>query len=92
LRQDEYETVIIYDNENKKWLVGTNIPKHQKMLEKKGWTKTGSTKDGDVSYEAPKKAITFRDLNSKQREFTDEQKQQAAARLIDARNKKSDVA
>lgn len=92
MRQDEYESVFIYDYENKKWLVGTNIPAHQRMLEKKGWIKTGSTPDGDVAYEAPKKAITFRDLNSKHREFTDEQKQQAAARLINARNKKSSIA
>lgn len=81
MRADEYETIILYNNEKRVWEAGTNIPTHQAMFEKKGWTFTGETPSGDKGYEAPKNAITFRDLNKK-RVMTDEQKEAARERML----------
>lgn len=81
MRADEYETIILYNNEKRVWEAGTNIPTHQAMFEKRGWTFTGETPSGDKGYEAPKNAITFRDLNKK-RVMTEEQKEAARERML----------
>ena len=81
MRTEEYETILIYNPVRKVWEAGTNIPTHQAMFEKRGWTFTGETPSGDNGYEAPKNAITFRDLNKK-RVMTDEQKEAARERML----------
>jgi hypothetical protein len=81
MRTEEYETILIYNPVRRVWEAGTNIPTHQAMFEKRGWTFTGETPSGDKGYEAPKNAITFRDLN-KRRVMTEEQKEAARERML----------
>lgn len=82
---EEYETILIFNKEKKIWEAGTNIPTHQNLLERKGWKLVKETPDGEKGYEAPKNAITFRNLNANHRTLTPEQKAQAAERLANAR-------
>lgn len=87
MRIEEYETIIIWNPVRKMWEAGTNIPQHQAMFEKKGWKKTEDT-GYDMGYEAPKNALTFRDL-SKIRKMTDEEKAIARERMAKMRNAKA---
>lgn len=77
LTNEEKETVIIYDNIDKKWRVDTTITKHVNKFKKQGWTQTAEYvyEDGTVcggAFEGSAKAITIRDPNKK-RVMTDEQ-------------------
>lgn len=87
MRNDEFETIIIWNPVRKMWEAGTNIPQHQAMFEKKGWKKTADT-GYDVGYEAPKNALTFRDLN-KIRKMTEEEKAIARERMAKMRDAKA---
>lgn len=87
MRIEEYETIIIWNPVRKMWEAGTNIPQHQAMFEKKGWKKTGDT-GYDMGYEAPKNALTFRDLN-KIRKMTEEERAIARERMAKMRNTKA---
>lgn len=88
MRIEEYETIIIWDPVRKMWEAGTNIPQHQAMLEKKGWKKTGDT-GYDMGYEAPKNALTFRDLTKPKRQMSEAEKEKARERMRKIANSKS---
>ena len=80
MRNDEFETIIIWNPMRRMWEAGTNIPQHQAMFEKKGWKKTGDT-GYDMGYEAPKNALTFRDLTKPKRQMSEEEKAKARERM-----------
>lgn len=80
MRNDEFETIIIWNPMRRMWEAGTNIPQHQAMFEKKGWKKTGDT-GYDMGYEAPKNALTFRDLTKPKRQMSEAEKEKARERM-----------
>ena len=88
MRIEEYETIIIWNPVRKMWEAGTNIPQHQAMFEKKGWKKTGDT-GYDMGYEAPKNALTFRDLTKPKRQMSEAEKEKARERMRMIVNSKS---
>lgn len=88
MRNDEFETIIIWNPMRRMWEAGTNIPQHQAMFEKKGWKKTGDT-GYDVGYEAPKNALTFRDLTKPKRQMSEAEKEKARERMRMIVNSKS---
>ena len=70
LTSEEKETVIVYDNINKKWYADTTLSKHVNKLIKQGWTQTAEYvyEDGSVcggAFEGSENAITFRNPNKK---------------------------
>lgn len=70
LSVEERETVIVYDNIDKKWRVDTTLPKHVNRFKKQGWTQTAEYvyEDGSVCggvFEGSEKAITIRNPNKK---------------------------
>ncbi len=70
LSVEERETVIVYDNVDKKWRVDTTLPKHANRFKKQGWTQTAEYvyEDGSVCggvFEGSEKAITIRNPNKK---------------------------
>ena len=70
LTNEERETVIVYDNIDKKWYVDTTLPKHVNRFKKQGWTQTSEYiyEDGSVcggTFEGSEKAITIRNPNKK---------------------------
>jgi hypothetical protein len=70
LSNEERETVIVYDNIDKKWCADTTLTKHANKFKKQGWTQTTEYvyEDGTVCggvFEASDKAITIRDPNKK---------------------------
>lgn len=70
LSVEERETVIVYDNVDKKWRVDTTLPKHVNRFKKQGWTQTVEYvyEDGSVCggvFEGSEKAITIRNPNKK---------------------------
>lgn len=70
LSNDERETVIVYDNIDKKWRADTTLPKHVNRFKKQGWTQTAEYvyEDGSVcggAFEGSEKAITIRNPNKK---------------------------
>lgn len=70
LSTEERETVIVYDNVDKKWHVDTTIPKHMNRFKKQGWTQIAEYvyDDGNVCggvFEGTEKAITIRNPNKK---------------------------
>ena len=73
MRAEEYETIILFNKQDRKWEAGTNIPEHQAMFEKRGWRFVRSA-GGEKAYEAPKNAITFRDLSKAARPMSEERK------------------
>ena len=77
---EEQETILIYNAERRVWEVGTNIKSHQKIFEERGWRFIEETPAGERSYEAPKNALTFRDLNKK-RKVSEEQRAVLAERM-----------
>ena len=67
---EEKDTVIVYDNIDKKWRADTTIAKHANKFKKQGWTQTTEYvyEDGTVcggAFEGSEKAITFRNPNKK---------------------------
>lgn len=71
LSTEERETVLVYDNVDKVWLMDTTIPKHCNKAKKQGWTQTAEYvyEDGTVcggAFTAPARAITIRSAEKKQ--------------------------
>lgn len=71
LTTEERETVLVYDNVDKKWLMDTTVPKHLNKAKKQGWVQTAEYvyEDGTVcggAFEAPARAITIRNAEKKQ--------------------------
>ncbi len=70
LSNEEKETIIIYDNIDKKWYADTTLNKHVNRFKKQGWTQTAEYvyEDGSVcggAFEGSEKAITIRNPNKK---------------------------
>jgi hypothetical protein len=71
LSTEERETVLVYDNVDKKWLMDSTVPKHVNKAKKQGWTQTAEYvyEDGSAcggAFEAPARAITIRSAEKKQ--------------------------
>lgn len=71
LSAEERETILNYDNIDKKWIMDTTVPKHANKAKKQGWTQTSEFvyEDGVVCggvFEAPARAITIRNAEKKQ--------------------------
>ena len=71
LSAEERETVLVYDNVDKKWIMESTIPKHFNKAKKQGWEQTSEFvyEDGTVCggvFEAPARAITIRNAEKKQ--------------------------
>ena len=71
LSTDERETVIVYDNIEKKWVMDTTLSKHYNKAKKQGWEQISEFvyEDGTVCggvFEAPARAITIRNAEKKQ--------------------------
>lgn len=68
---EERETILNYDPVSRKWSAWTNVPEHIRKLQAKGWLLTAKTESEgteiDAWFEAPKNAITFRDLTKPKR-------------------------
>jgi hypothetical protein len=70
LTSEEKETVIVYDNMNRKWCADTVLTKHANKFKKQGWTQIveyvyeDGTACGGV-FEASDKGITIRNPNKK---------------------------
>ena len=70
LSTEERETVVVYDNIDKKWHVDTTLAKHMNKFKKQGWTQIVEYvyEDGSVvggAFVAPEKGITIRNPNKK---------------------------
>lgn len=77
LTNEERETVLVYDNIDKRWYVDTTLAKHVNKFKKQGWTQTAEYvyEDGSAcggAFEGAEKAITIRNPNKK-RVMSDEQ-------------------
>lgn len=71
LTNEERETIIVYDNINKKWYADTTLSKHVNKFKKQGWTQTAEYIYDDGSpcggaFIAPERAITIRSTTKKQ--------------------------
>lgn len=71
LSAEERETVLVYDNVDKKWLMDSTVPKHYNKAKKQGWVQTAEYiyEDGVVcggAFTAPARAITIRNAEKKQ--------------------------
>ena len=71
LTTDEKETILCYDQINKKWHMDTTISKHYNKARKQGWKQLVEYvyDDGTVCggrFEAPSRAITIRSTEKKQ--------------------------
>lgn len=77
LTQDERETILVYNGEDKVWHMDTTIPKHANKAKKQSWTQLteyvykDGTECGGV-FQAPAYAITIRSAEKKQ--MSDKQK------------------
>lgn len=76
LSTEERETVLVYDNVDKKWIMDTTISTHYNKAKKQGWIQTAELvyENGDVCggvFEAPARAITIR--NSEKKQMTEKQ-------------------
>lgn len=70
LSTEERETVVVYDNIDKKWHVDTTLAKHVNKFKKQGWTQIVEYvyEDGTVcggAFVAPEKGIAIRNPNKK---------------------------
>ena len=70
LSTEEKETILVYDNVDKKWYVDTTLTKHVNKFKKQGWIQTAEYvyEDGSVCggvFEGSEKAITIRNPNKK---------------------------
>lgn len=71
LSTEERETVLVYDNMDKVWLMDSTVPKHCNKAKKQGWEQTTEYiyDDGTVcggAFTAPARAITIRNAEKKQ--------------------------
>lgn len=86
LTNEERETVIVYDNIDKKWRVDTTLAKHMNKFKKQGWKQTAEFvyEDGSVcggAFEGSDRAITIRSAEKKQ--MTDKQLKNLASDIDD---------
>ena len=70
LTNEERETVLVFDNIDRKWHADTTLMKHANKLKKQGWDQVSEYvyEDGTVcggEFIAPEKGITIRDPNKK---------------------------
>ena len=70
LSNEERETVLVYDNVDRKWRVDTMLLKHVNKFKKQGWKQIVEYvyEDGSVCggvFEGGERAITFRNPNKK---------------------------
>lgn len=68
---EERETILVYDNITKEWIMDSSVPKHFRKALKQGWapTKQYIYEDGTVCamvLTAPERAITIRNTEKKQ--------------------------
>ena len=68
---EERETILVYDNITKEWIMDSSVPKHFRKAAKQGWTpiKQYIYEDGTVCamvLTAPERAITIRNTEKKQ--------------------------
>lgn len=78
LSTEEKETVLVYDNTTKMWIMDTTILAHYNKAKKQGWNQSAEFvyEDGDVCggvFEAPARAITIR--NTEKKQLSDKQMQ-----------------
>lgn len=71
LSAEERETVLVYDNIEKKWIMDTTVPKHFNKAKRQGWMQTVEFVYDDNTicggtFEAPARAITIRNTEKKQ--------------------------
>ena len=71
LSTEERETILAYDNVDKKWFMDTTVSKHASKAKKQGWIQTAEYvyEDGTFcggTFEAPARAITIRNAEKKQ--------------------------
>ena len=71
LSTEERETVIVYDNIDRKWYAETTLSKHLNRFKKQGWTQTAEYvyEDGTVcggTFEGSERSITIRNAEKKQ--------------------------
>lgn len=71
LTQEERETILVYNGEDKVWHMDTTILKHANKAKKQSWMQISEYiyKDGTVCggvFEAPAHAITIRNSTKKQ--------------------------
>ena len=71
LTNEERETVLVYDNIDKKWYADTTITKHANKFKKQGWEQTEEFiyEDGTPcggAFIGPARAITIRSAEKKQ--------------------------
>ena len=70
LSTEERETVLVYDNVNKVWIMDTTVPKHYNKAKNQGWTQTAEFvyEDGSIcggAFTATARAITIRNTEKK---------------------------
>lgn len=70
LSNEERETVLVYDNIDKKWHMDTLVVKHYTKAKKQGWVQLTEYQyeDGTIvggRFEAPARAITIRSTEKK---------------------------
>lgn len=62
----EQETVLTYDPIAKKWHAWSSFPPQIQKMERKGWKKVRASEENgrviDACFEAPKNAVTLRDV------------------------------
>lgn len=86
LTREERETVLIFNEAQGVWLASTGIPAHQRRFERCGW-KLVEDLGYEKGYEAPKNALTFRNLNktATRKPMTEEEKRTLSERLKNSR-------
>lgn len=95
LTQSEQETHILIGRTDSQWEVTTSIPKDIRRLMKMGWEIKHRTYDSDgelieVTFTAPRKAITFRNANPTKRTISEEHKARLLAAAEEARMKRKE--
>ena len=71
LTNEEKETILVYDNISKTWIMDSTIPKHFRKAQKQGWTPiTQYVYDdgtvGGMALSASERAVTIRNVEKKQ--------------------------
>lgn len=71
MSNEERETILVYDNIDKKWHMDTTVLKHYRKAKKQMWTQIREYVDDDNSvcggvFEAPARAVTIRSTEKKQ--------------------------
>lgn len=88
LHTDERETILLFNLADGYWDVSTSIPMHMNKFKKLGWELVNDN-GYELTFKAPKNAITFRDLIklANRKPQSEEQKAANAERLRKMREK-----